>query len=278
LARVWKVRPTDNAGGRFNGVAALGGDLYAVGENGSSGSRDFLVERYTTAGARIWTATSGGSGDDVLTGVVAVGGRLFAAGHTTSSGAGGADAVVMEIDPSTGAVIWTTHLGGAQDDRAHALVTDGSSLFAVGESRSYATLEGNTVGQNDLALWHLTLVVDVEIDIKPGSYPNSINLGAQGGIPVAIFSSPTFDATTIDPATVELAEAQIRIVGKGKLMVATEDVDGDGLMDLVVQMETSAFEATDGDTEAVLTGQTFDGICIRGVDTIRIVPPGDGGV
>ena len=36
----------------------------------------------------------------------------------------------------------------------------------------------------------------VAIDIKPGSYPNSINLKSNGKVPVAILSSPTFDATT----------------------------------------------------------------------------------
>jgi hypothetical protein len=41
--------------------------------------------------------------------------------------------------------------------------------------------------------------LDVTIDIKPGSYPNSINLGSAGVVPVAIFSNESFDATTINP-------------------------------------------------------------------------------
>ena len=36
---------------------------------------------------------------------------------------------------------------------------------------------------------------EVEIDIKPGSWPNAINPGSNGVIPVAILSSPEFDAT-----------------------------------------------------------------------------------
>ncbi|MBI3663134.1 MAG: hypothetical protein HY234_08815 [Acidobacteria bacterium] len=48
-------------------------------------------------------------------------------------------------------------------------------------------------------------VIRVEIDIKPDSFPNSINLGSGGTVPVAIFSSPSFDARTIDPLTVSLA-------------------------------------------------------------------------
>ena len=52
--------------------------------------------------------------------------------------------------------------------------------------------------------------VEVTIDIKPGSYPNSINIGSEGNVPVAVFSTYTFDATTIDPLTVTLASAPIK--------------------------------------------------------------------
>ncbi|MHC4521451.1 MAG: hypothetical protein ACYTAS_22900, partial [Planctomycetota bacterium] len=45
------------------------------------------------------------------------------------------------------------------------------------------------------------------IDIKPGSWPNAINQGSNGLIPIAIFSSPEFDATQVDPTTVSLAGA-----------------------------------------------------------------------
>ena len=47
----------------------------------------------------------------------------------------------------------------------------------------------------------------MDIDIKPGSDPNPINPGSNGLIPVAILSSEDFDATTVDPATIELAVA-----------------------------------------------------------------------
>ena len=41
------------------------------------------------------------------------------------------------------------------------------------------------------------LVVAVAIDIKPGGVPNSINLGSNGKVPVAILSTATFDARTV---------------------------------------------------------------------------------
>jgi len=121
------------------------------------------------------------------------------------------------------------------------------------------------------------LVLMVDIDIKPGSYPNAINLGSQGLIPVAIFSSEDFDATTVDPDTVELAGADIAVRGKGnKYMAHQEDVDGDGLVDLVVQVGTANLDPdTLQDGWAVLTGETYDGQNIEGEDEITIVPPGE---
>jgi hypothetical protein len=113
----------------------------------------------------------------------------------------------------------------------------------------------------------------VTIDIKPGDYPNSINLGSNGKVPVAILSSPTFDASTVDPASVTLAGAQVALKGKGdKYMAAVQDVNGDGLPDLIVHVDTTAFTPSPGDTEAVLAGKTYAGLCIRGTDTVRIVP------
>jgi len=129
--------------------------------------------------------------------------------------------------------------------------------------------------QNDIPsnrVWVLILVQTVQIDIKPESDPNTINLGSNGNVPVAIFGTETFDATQVDPLTVSLAGAGVKLKGKGTPMAAFEDVNGDGIDDIVVHVDTTALELTLGDMEAVLTGNTFDGIPIRGVDTVRVVP------
>ena len=117
-------------------------------------------------------------------------------------------------------------------------------------------------------------ILTVTIDIKPGSFPNSINLSSAGVIPVAILSSDTFDATTeVDPDTLGLAGAAVKMVGKsGKSLCHGEDVSGDGLPDLVCQFETAQFMIEPGDSIAVLEGETFGGTAIRGEDSINIVP------
>lgn len=131
----------------------------------------------------------------------------------------------------------------------------------------------NNSGGFQLDLGYIGPVLqEVEIDIKPGSDPNSINLGSNGVVTVAILSTAMFDATTVDPTTVALADAAVKVKGKGTPMAAVEDVDGDGIDDLVVHVETQGLSLTDGAAQAILTGETYGGMVIAGVDAVRIVP------
>jgi len=110
----------------------------------------------------------------------------------------------------------------------------------------------------------------VSIDIKPGEYPNTINLGSKGVVPVAILSSEGFDATTVDPLSVTLAGAKVRLKGKGTPMASIEDLNGDGMMDLVVHVETKALQLTTTSTEAILEGKTYSRRRIRGSDSVLV--------
>jgi len=148
------------------------------------------------------------------------------------------------------------------------LETGGWKNWAGGGENNEVTAE---------ALWAIcnwdVCVVDVNIDIKPGSDPNSINLSSAGVIPVAILSSETFDATTVDPVTVSLAGAGVKMAGKsGKYLSHECDVNSDGLLDLVCQVLTEDWTIETGATIAVLEAETYDGQSIRGEDSVRIVP------
>ena len=118
------------------------------------------------------------------------------------------------------------------------------------------------------------LPIVVDLDIKPGSDPNSINLGSRGLVPVAILSSATFDANTVDTTTVSLAGAPVAVRGKGRNPMAhLEDVNDDGLPDLVCKVETENLDATQLQTGvAEIMGETYDGVVFRGADSVQLVP------
>jgi hypothetical protein len=90
---------------------------------------------------------------------------------------------------------------------------------------------------------------------------------------VAILSGPDFDATAVVASPVLLGGANVAVRGKGKLVAHEEDVNADGLMDLVVQVETEAFAAAWATGDVVLTCQTSDGAFVEGSDVITVVPP-----
>ena len=113
----------------------------------------------------------------------------------------------------------------------------------------------------------LTVVVEVEIDIKPGGDPNSINLKSKGIIPVAVLTDEDFDATTVDVSTVAFGPDEAEPVHNGHI----EDVDGDGDDDLVLHFKTQDTGIQCGDTDATLTGETFDGQAIEGSDSVNTV-------
>ena len=114
--------------------------------------------------------------------------------------------------------------------------------------------------------------IEVEIDIKPGSRQNKIRLGSHGVVPVVIFSTPTFDAATIDPNSVTLAGAGVHIRKHGRPLAFLRDVNRDGLLDLVVHIDKSDLQLEPSDTIAVLQGMTFDQMFVRGSDAVKILP------
>ena len=95
-------------------------------------------------------------------------------------------------------------------------------------------------------------------------------------IPVAVLSTAGFDATTIDAATVSLASVNVSIKKNGSLFASMEDVNGDGLRDLVLHFARSDL-VTNGDltartTALTLIGSLFDGRQVGGSDTVRPIP------
>ena len=112
----------------------------------------------------------------------------------------------------------------------------------------------------------MVVVRKIAIDIKPGEDPPAINPNSTGVIPVAILSTPTFDATKVSLSSVRFGPANAHAVDK---QLAIEDVNGDGLPDVVFHFVTNQTGIKAGNTQACLSGQTTSSANITGCDVIR---------
>ena len=109
---------------------------------------------------------------------------------------------------------------------------------------------------------------EIDIDIKPGSFPNSINWTSAGVIPVAILTTEDFDVADVDPSTVAFGPNGATKIHKKAHM---EDVDEDGDLDLVFHFYTQETGFACGDIEAFLTGQTLDGTLIEDYGEVNLL-------
>ena len=149
---------------------------------------------------------------------------------------------------------------------------DGADEFTPLSDIGSVVLKGTYGNGDPIVLWFLSddipikiKEIEVDIDIKPGSDLNSINLKSKGVVPVAVFTITGFNAGTIDPGTVLFAGASPE---RWKLC----DVDGDGDDDRLFHFKTENLVELDvNSTVATLTGTTFGGDDIELTDTVRIV-------
>ena len=142
----------------------------------------------------------------------------------------------------------------------------------------------------------VTCVVPVALNIKPGSFPNSINPGSKGVIPLALLTTAAgqygtpigFDATKIDPLSVRFGPRSVVEAGGGAFEAHArghiddsyepDDQTRDGDLDMVLHFRTQDTGILPGDTEACVKGSYADATgthAFFGCDSIRTVPPGD---
>ncbi|MCZ6689050.1 MAG: SBBP repeat-containing protein [Planctomycetota bacterium] len=263
---------------------------------GSGSQDDAFVTKLSPAGALVYSSYLGGSASDQGIGVaVASSGDAYVTGQTFSSdfpleGAldstrgGAADGFIARLNATGSSLAFSSYLGGdASLDAGRGVAVDPAGNFVVvgcTSSSDYPTSAGAADtsfegGREGFVVRYSTggaASGQVDIDIKPDGEPNPIRPGSTGVVPVAILSSDTFDATTVDPATITLAGAGVKTVGKGgRLLAHHEDVNGDGLLDLLCQIVTAEMNLDSGATTATLEAMTFDGLAITGEDTVKII-------
>jgi hypothetical protein len=142
------------------------------------------------------------------------------------------------------------------DGLVYAVTDVGSRLYTIEFGPEYAT------------------EIEASVDVKPGSDPNPINFSIEGVIPVAILGSDEMDVAAVDEATLAFGPSGAPPAHcHGPHL---EDVDGDGYLDLLSHFRTDETGIAFGERMACLSGETLDGVRLRGCDGVRTVPDMDG--
>jgi hypothetical protein len=146
---------------------------------------------------------------------------------------------------------------------------------AVDNRIAHATWTGNPTPRQGILFDRAAICDDLAlIDIKPGSDPNSINPASGGVVPVALLGWDGFDVTEVDASTLAFGPDGAALAHRHGPHF--EDVNADGLLDLVAHFRIEETGIVFGDMEACLRGQTLDGKPFGGCDSVRTVPDMDG--
>ena len=169
--------------------------------------------------------------------------------------------------PGAGAVVtWTSSASGVASVDNEGLVT----ALANGTATITASSGGHSASAS-VTVSIPTVPITVVIQVGSGD-PKTINVGSNGNTPVAILTTSTangepvtFDATTVDPASV-------RFEGLQPSSWSIADVDNDGDLDLQLHFDTAALQLTAGSTVTVmLTGSTKSGAAIEGQEQVLVI-------
>ena len=218
---------------------------------------------------------------NAFAGASIVSGQTFTVASSFSD-AGASDAPwTVLIDWNDGPAFSTSVTTQGSVGSSHRYLVPGTYLVRL-------TITDKDGGASSQAATVVVTPLPIAVDIQPGMSPNTVSIKKPGStLPVAILGTATFDATTVDPATITLGnesgvDTPVARSSTGTLVVnAPFDINGDGRPDLVVHFYIADLKAngdlnmTAGTTQTlVLRGKTKspDGRSVRGADQIAITP------
>ena len=110
--------------------------------------------------------------------------------------------------------------------------------------------------------------ISADIDIRPENGSAPFNPKSNGVVRVAILTTSSLDATTVNASTVRFGATGTEAASVHTVLT---DVDGDGDIDMVVHVRSQDTRIPCGASFAVLKGQTVSGEVFRGQGRVRTV-------
>ena len=187
---------------------------------------------------------------------------------------------LTNIEPKLGPLVEPAGLPGyhsllpgspAIDAGNPAGCTDQNGNLLTTDQRGVARPQGLRCDIGAFELEAENPVIEVPIDIIPGSTTNIINLRSAGTVPVAILSTATFNA----PALVNKSSLTFGKTGNEAslshcLTKQLPDVNGDGRPDLLCYFRIGLTGLAPGNPQAILRGLTMSGTAFEGVDLVKV--------
>ena len=142
----------------------------------------------------------------------------------------------------------------------------------IDNAATVATASTDPVAANDDATDSVEVYLPVELDVQPVEPVSTLAARDRGAVPVAVLTTATFDATTLDVSTLCFGDAEApaerdctETHGRGH----PGDVDKDGDVDLGLHYALAEAGIDSGDMWACLIGRTASGHGVYGCDAIR---------
>jgi len=247
---------SDNFGdGTSNGIVNTRGDQIVRVEDHSDQALGLLVSAVTDgSGTRVAKIQSCGSSTKVSLGSGSS--MVVTCGSATIEALAGT--IIVEFLADDGTISSTSMDAG----NTITFYPDTEIFIAASNNIDPVVIEVN--GEEVMLNPGVTAIASIDTLINPEGQSSVINPGSNRALRVAMLSSSEFDATQIDPNTVTIGPD--KKPAKSNLQ---EDINGDGLIDMVFNFNVRDAGIKCGDSEVVVRGETVGGSVVLGSGAIR---------